>query len=75
MAIDARNDSALRSRLNIDVQNIKLAQLFPDKPNLAKGLGQQRLGEVRNLIAGRREDLTPLLGRLGRLEAASRDFK
>ncbi len=35
----------------------------------------QRVGEVRNLIAGRLEDLTPLLGRLGGLETVSRDFR
>lgn len=34
----------------------------------------QKVGEVRNLIAGRLEDLTPLLGRLGAL-TTSRDFK
>ena len=32
----------------------------------------QREGEVRNLIASKLMDLTPLLGRLG---TASRDFK
>ena len=31
-------------------------------------------GQVRNLIAERLEDLTPLLGRLGRGKSASRDF-
>ena len=34
----------------------------------------QREGEVRNLIAGHLEDLTPLLGRLAG-SAQSRDFK
>ncbi|MBS0318794.1 MAG: hypothetical protein JSR49_16895, partial [Proteobacteria bacterium] len=33
----------------------------------------QREGEVRNLIVGRLEDLTPLLGRLAQ-NAPSRDF-
>jgi len=32
----------------------------------------QREGDVKNLIAGRLEDLTPLLGRLA---TESRDFK
>ena len=32
----------------------------------------QREGDVKNLIAGKLEDLTPLLGRLA---TASRDFK
>jgi error-prone DNA polymerase len=31
-------------------------------------------GEVRHLVAQRLEDLTPLLGRLGRLSSSSRDF-
>lgn len=35
----------------------------------------QREGEVRNLIAGRLEDLTPLLGQLGGLATMSRDFR
>jgi error-prone DNA polymerase len=31
-------------------------------------------GNVRNLIAHRLKDLTPLLGRLGRQPSSSRDF-
>ncbi len=55
LTIDARNDSVLRSSLNVDFRNIKLAQLFPDKPNIAKGLGQigaqMRLQGTGNSVA------------------------
>ena len=39
IAIDARDEKNLRSRLNVDFRNIKIAQLFPDKPDIAKGGG------------------------------------
>ena len=55
IAIDARDEKNLRSRLNVDFRNIKIAQLFPDKPDIAKGVGeigaQVRLQGAGNSIA------------------------
>jgi uncharacterized protein involved in outer membrane biogenesis len=55
ITIDARQDKALRSEFNVDFRNIKVAQLFPTMPNIAKGVGelgaQIRLKGTGNSIA------------------------
>ena len=67
---------AAMRELDIDVAGEFLhmaAQLMLLKSRLLAVYGTwQREGEVKNLIAGRLEDLTPLLGRLA---TESRDFK
>ena len=53
--IDARQEHALHSRFNVDFRNIKVAQLFPTLPSVAKGVGelgaQIRLSGNGNSIA------------------------
>lgn len=55
VVIDARDEKTLRSTFNVDFRNIKIARLFPDKPDIAKGVGeigaQVRLQGVGNSIA------------------------
>lgn len=40
VVIDARDEKLLRSSFNVDFRNIKIARLFPDKPKIAKGVGE-----------------------------------
>ena len=40
ITIDARQEHDLRSTLNADFRNIKLARLFPTMPDIAKGVGE-----------------------------------
>lgn len=55
VVIDARDEKTLRTTLNVDFRNIKIAKLFPDKPDIAKGGGeigaQVRLQGSGNSIA------------------------
>lgn len=55
VTIDARNEKLLHSVFNVDFRNIKIAQLFPDRPDIAKGVGeigaQVRLKGTGNSIA------------------------
>ena len=55
VVIDARDEKTLRTTLNVDFRNIRIAKLFPDKPDLAKGVGeigaQVRLQGSGNSIA------------------------
>jgi AsmA family protein len=55
VAIDARDEKLLQSTFNADFRNIKIARLFPDKSDIAKGVGeigaQVRLKGVGNSIA------------------------
>ena len=55
VTIDARNEQALRSVVNADFRNIKIARLFPTLPDIAKGVGeigaQVRLQGTGNSIA------------------------
>lgn len=55
VGIDARDEKLLHSTVNADFRNIKIAKLFPDKPGIAKGVGeigaQIRLKGVGNSIA------------------------
>ena len=55
ITIDARQEQALRSTINADFRNIKLAKLFPTMPTVVKGVGeigaQIRLAGTGNSIA------------------------
>ncbi|MEO8857685.1 MAG: AsmA family protein [Burkholderiaceae bacterium] len=55
ITIDARQEGALRSVLNADFRNIKIARLFPSLPDIAQGVGeigaQIRLRGTGNSIA------------------------
>ncbi len=55
VTIDAQQEKNLRSIFNVDFRNIKVAKLFPDMPNIAKGVGelgaQIRLKGTGNSIA------------------------
>jgi AsmA family protein len=55
ITMDARQDQALRSTLDADFRNLKVAKLFPTMPELAKGAGeigaQIRLSGTGNSIA------------------------
>ncbi|MEO5737030.1 MAG: AsmA family protein [Variovorax sp.] len=55
ITIDAREEQALRSIVNADFRNIKVAKLFPSMPDIAKGVGeigaQIRLSGSGNSVA------------------------